>query len=392
MSNLIASDVQGQVVDSPVLTLFDIELPDGTFLYIHPGLDDDLTNIQFRDYTNNSQINTYVPFPVIIDGLEQGADGAIKRPSLSVANIGNSFKSALGGFVNKDLVGQRITRRQTLKKYLYGESPDLSNPPKEFNRVTYTVDRISGETNTIITFELTAIHDLEGVVLPRRTMVGKYCSWQYQGVETFGKGGCVWPANSLVYDNDSTAADGDAPTKFYNPFFDVDDKILAHATLLSNNSNSWDPSANYTIGQYVEHGSRYFVAKFNNTGKNPITDTNDFWTEARAYTHWASGTSYSVGDLVRYKFTMPNNNDVDTIWMAIAAHTSGNANTPNFDSKVWRKEELCSKTLDGCKCRFGAIFKLNSTINNQIEGLTTGQKARGRTLPFGSFPGVYKFR
>ena len=51
MTNLIATDAQTQEIDSGLIDLFEITLPNGTLLRLHPGEDDDLTNIQFRNST-----------------------------------------------------------------------------------------------------------------------------------------------------------------------------------------------------------------------------------------------------------------------------------------------------------------------------------------------------
>ena len=80
MSNLIATDLQGQEISSPFINLFELELPDGTFLYFHSGLETDLTTVQFRNKTTTA-IQTYVAFPVEIDGLELSSDGSINRPN-----------------------------------------------------------------------------------------------------------------------------------------------------------------------------------------------------------------------------------------------------------------------------------------------------------------------
>ena len=154
MTNLIATDVQGQEIGS-LIDLFELELPDGSILYFHPGLESDLTTVQFREnVAPGYAIKTYTAFPMMIDGLDISAEGAMNRPSFTVANVGTTFKGVLGSYKNKDLIGQRVTRRQTLKKYLVGESPDLSSPPKELNKVTYVIDRISSENNITITFEV----------------------------------------------------------------------------------------------------------------------------------------------------------------------------------------------------------------------------------------------
>ena len=56
MSNLIATDLQGQTIDSPLVDLFELTLPDGTEIFFHPGVDNNLSTLQFRSL-DNSTIN-----------------------------------------------------------------------------------------------------------------------------------------------------------------------------------------------------------------------------------------------------------------------------------------------------------------------------------------------
>ena len=153
MSNLIATDSQSQEISSGLVELFELTLPDGTTLYYHPGLDENNSNIKFRDkapptnpvvagnfiignsYTivsgtgftsigslndtagttfiangigtgtgtatqNDHSIREYNPLPMMADGLDLSSDGAPARPSLTVANIGSLFYSQLGGLKN----------------------------------------------------------------------------------------------------------------------------------------------------------------------------------------------------------------------------------------------------------------------------------------------------
>jgi lambda family phage minor tail protein L len=326
MSNLIASDLQGQEVSSAVITLFELELPDGTFVFFHPGTNASLGSVQFRNKTTTA-VQTYEPFPMMIDGLEVTSDGAINRPTLSIANIGTTFKTLLRGYVPKDLVGQRITRRQTLEKYLVGGgSHDASMVnDTELSKVTYVIDRISAESSAVLTFEVTAIYDLEGVTLPRREQVGKFCSWVYQGDRLYDKGGCTWHAESkyesqklfddftchvtsgsttVTHDansdiiaglevygtgipDDATIASRDSSTQFtlsaaatagdgseialtFNSpdfkaqhlFFDIDDNPLISEPLTGDTISAWSNSASYTNDSYVTQGGKFYQSQF----------------------------------------------------------------------------------------------------------------------------------
>ena len=84
MSNLITTDTQTQEIDSELIELFEIEMPDGTELYVHPGLDSDLTTVQLKSITaptsGDYTVNTYIAMPMMIDGLDVQADGASNRP------------------------------------------------------------------------------------------------------------------------------------------------------------------------------------------------------------------------------------------------------------------------------------------------------------------------
>ena len=126
MSELISS-VQLQDPGSELVELYELVVGSST-LYFHSGLEEDLTTVQFRDRTSPYTVRTYTAFPIEMDGLEMSADGAINRPSLTVANVTNVFSSAIGNVKPEDLVGERLTKRTTLKKYLYGESGDASPP------------------------------------------------------------------------------------------------------------------------------------------------------------------------------------------------------------------------------------------------------------------------
>ena len=38
--------------------------------------------------------------------------------------------------------------------------------------------------------------DVEGVTIPGRMVIGKYCPWKYQGHALNEEGGCTWPLDS----------------------------------------------------------------------------------------------------------------------------------------------------------------------------------------------------
>ena len=475
-----SQDAGTTAVDNTLVELFEITLPNETTLYFHPGLDADLTDVRFRDRTAPSTVATvagnflignvytinggggtsftsigaannnagtvftatgvgsglgtatqsqssysirdYNPMPMIIDGLELQADGASSRPAFTIANIGSILQSELGDFKNDDLIGQRLIRRQTLRKYLVGGNQDAS-PPIEFPTQEYIIDRIGAENSISITFEVAAPFDLENIQIPRRIVVGKYCSWKYQGYDAGLGGGCTWNLDGAV------KFKGDSTVRAHSVYFDFDDRPLVAAetfaaysastayttvsyvttntstvsagafvigldyTIVSTGSGSTTftsiGAANNTVGTVFRAtgaGSgtgtatltQYWVCTIAGTGNTPSI-TSSYWKEVRKWAEHAGATGYSIGDLVRYNAT--------TIWRCKLAHTSSAIIIPTNTSAYWVREEICGKTMQSCKARYGFKPSVLTSANQKPDG-ATNLAAR---LPFGSFPGTLKY-
>ena len=364
MSNVIATDVQSQEINSAIIELFEITLPNGTTLYFHPGLDSDLTDVQFRDKTSPYAIRDYNPMPMMIDGLELQAEGASSRPAFTVANIGTLFQAQLSGFKNDDLIGQRLIRRQTLRKYLVGGLEDAS-PPIEFPSQEYVIDRIGEENSISITYEVATPFDLENIQLPRRIVVGKYCSWKYQGHAAGKGGGCTWNTDGLVNYN------GDGTVRSHKVYFDFDDRPLVASETFA----GYSASTAYTTTSYVTHSGKFWLCTIAGTGNTPSI-TSSYWKEVRKWVEWASGTTYQIGTLVRYNAV--------TIWKA---RTISTGQIPTDTSPYWIREEVCGKTLQSCKARYGFKPSVLTSANQKPEGVTN----LAARLPFGSFPGTLKY-
>lgn len=334
MSELISA-VQLQDPGSELVELYELTVG-STTLYFHAGLEEDLSTVQFRDRTSPYTVRTYTAFPIIMDGVEINADGAINRPTLTVANVTNVFSSAIGNVRAENLVGERLTKRTTLKKYLYGESGDAS-PPVEFPIKKFIIDRISSETNTAITYELAAPYDLSGIQIPNRQVIGKYCSWQYQGYSLSQKGGCTWNKNSVI-----TYSDGSG--------------VLSHKA--------------------------YFTEK--NEPIVPSGSTMSGWSTYYTYTTYSSGSGdYSVGQYVEH-----NDGIQTTVWKCLIDNDFNNPQTPSTDSIYWEKGDVCGKTLNSCKCRFQFVPANSSSANS----VPSTEKDTSKVLPFGAFIGSMKFR
>ena len=259
MTDLIDT-VQLDEIPAGIVELFDFTLPSGTTVYLFKGLQNGTETVWFPSRTSNANnkfpINEYIAIPLELTGIEFTATGAASRPTLSIANIpsltrginaseettlddirrNENILSEEGVFKNEDLLGTEVVYRTTLTTHLK-EAPDSSNttPPVEFPSQKFVLDRVASENNIMVEFELASPFDLEGVTLPNRQVIGKYCPWEYQGAKLQGKGGCTWDLDSRgrFYDkNDNLIyTAGDLP-----PLFN-DNIIVNAAGLIPANTN-----------------------------------------------------------------------------------------------------------------------------------------------------------
>jgi len=416
---------------SELVHLFELTLPNGTVLYFHPGFETDDANgyIYFRERTGDFNVQTYEPFPIAMSGVEFNSDGAQNRPTLTVANVTSAFSEDLGtNFRNEDLIGQPIVKRTTLKKYLF--EPDGSagaydsvQPPIEFPIQKYIVDRVSGENGTAVTFELAAPFDLSGIQLPNRSILGKYCSWEYQGQDLNSRGGCTWSKDGQQYvgfsGQDANNTSGHIFHKIY--FTAKDEPIISKdlfstttawaastyyvrgSLILENNivyiakrshtsestfstdewkigtKTSWASGTSYSIDDYVQNGTDYY--RCNTAHTSSSTFSADNWDTVFVWTVYSSGTTYAAGDYVKYSSATQ-----ETVWKALKASTG---QTPT-ESTYWTRGDMCGKKFSSCKCRFQYVPVVNQA--SAYVGLPSTSKNSKIPIPFGAFPGSRKFR
>lgn len=393
MSDLIDT-VQLDDVGEAIVDLFDITLPTGTTLHLFNGLQDDLSNVYFPD-KKTSTVNQYFAIPIELGDWEISAAGASPRPELTVANIpriesnlqvpaqdtndGFAEETTLlenlrqetekilgknGLYRNEDLLGSTLVHRRTLASKLLNKG-DAYTAPVEFPSQKFILDRVSSETNILVTFELASPIDVEGVQLPNRQVISRYCSWEYQGHYTKGKGGCTWALDSK------------------GRFYDKNDKLITAnpSANLSTEATIFDPiSATYVLGDLVYTGSaprRYWVCvkDTESPGKLP-SENSSYWREVFQTPLWSSGSTYTIGELVRTETALPNRGTHVRIWRALRNVPSNK--DPILHSYYWTRIDVCGKTANSCKVRFQ---------NTTGDGVTFDQ---AKVLPFGGFPATVK--
>lgn len=369
MSQELGVDSLKQEINSGLLEFYELEVGADT-LYFHDGKNENSQDITFDS-------NDYIALPILMTGIEHKADGASPRPSLTIANVESILKSnskfqtdlSATNFRIDDLVGAKLTRRRTLEKYL------TSNPLVEFRKDTYIIDRIEEKNNLYVSFELASAFDLDGIRLPSRIVVGKYCPWKYQGASTEEtnitkrRGACFWKSFSQIPHSAGT---------FSSVFVTDDDEYLVSKTALDATSPATSISSHDT-NVIVKISNKYYQS-LTDSNTAAVTDTTS-WRPLQVYTTWsASSVSYSIDDFVLHS-NIP--------WKALQAHTSAAEKTPEQGSAYWEKGDTCGKLLESCKKRYQAIGINSNTGTSFIPSINLDTS---KMLPFGAFPGSRKFR
>jgi len=165
--------------------------------------------IRFHGYTQSESIlwqgKTYDPWPIQAEGFK--VDPAQPTvPTLSVGNVNGRITALCLAF--QDMVGARLTRHRTLKKYLDGQ-PE-ADPEQEAAPDIWYIERRASEDSQQVTFELASPMDLGDRQLPSRQIITNVCS-------SLVKGGYRGPY--CGYNGPPVAKQDDSPTD--DPSLDV---------------------------------------------------------------------------------------------------------------------------------------------------------------------------
>lgn len=161
------------------LDLTQVAPSEGVFRF-HAGLNEVMQPVVFGG-------QTYEPIPIEAEGFEATSDGRLPRPKIRVANLNGLFSPLLKSY--DDLIGCKLTRRQTLAKYLdavnfaSGVNPD-SDPTAELTPDIFLVNQKTAETtgiNGVLEFELASALEIDGIKLPRRQVLAELCWWAVRG-------------------------------------------------------------------------------------------------------------------------------------------------------------------------------------------------------------------
>jgi len=408
---LMVQDLQKQSQGSGLIFLYELEVSASTTVYFHSGVETDLSTVQFRE--EGGTVRTYTAIPVQADGFEIDPGGTVARPIIAFANATAVFGNAVGDY--DSLLGSKITRRATLKKYLVGESGD-STPPVEFPKQIYYIDRIAEKSKTIVSFECAASFDLDGITIPARQVIANSCPWIYQGadhtLDEYKKvGGCTWNRESKykpAYEPTTAGLNGATE---YIVLANIDDEYVLPATgetgtvgfstsvgsISVNNYYKTTTTLGATSGvrRLTKEGAfdtsadsstvnNFWQATTTTSSPGTLTDSNPNVNRIRVWTTWSNSTTYYAytddryNDYIRY-----TSGGLTRLWKAIKTNVN---QAPDF-GQYWELGDMCGKTTKACKMRYG--------FNPQAPGTaTTTSKQNSNTqvvLPFGGFPGAKSF-
>lgn len=150
------------------------------------------------------QGNSYLPFPIEMTGFEWNGQG-LPRPKARVANVAGTISALVRNY--DDLIGAKMTRKRTMVQFLDAVNfPGGTNPTADQN--SYLPDEVfyitqkTREDKYLVEFELGSPLDLQGVMVPRRQIVGPVCAWRkYRG------DGCGYAGAPVATETDAPTSD-----------------------------------------------------------------------------------------------------------------------------------------------------------------------------------------
>jgi len=150
---------------------------------------------------------TYKAVPIQIEGIQRSPRGTQPRVTVSIPNIGGFASQLLAA--HKNLLNCKVTRRTTFKRFLDG-MPGAGDASATFDTQVWYIDRVALISPEVVQLEGVAATDIQGVMLPRRTILRDACTHTYRRwnatTASFIQGTCPYAGTSYF------KADGMAAT------------------------------------------------------------------------------------------------------------------------------------------------------------------------------------
>ncbi len=202
---MVLSDIQ-QLTPGNLVTLYEIDCTgiNGAIERYHGHKDGIIT----------WQGHKYQPWAVEARNFERTGDGQQPLPEMTVGNIGQDENgNKITGVVTAlclaldDLVGAKVTRRRTFKKYLdavnFLDGNPSANPNEHLPDEKWIISQKKTETPEAVTFVLASPLQFDGVQLPSRDVIAGMCWWLLMdGPEGGYRGAYCGYAGKAMFDKD----------------------------------------------------------------------------------------------------------------------------------------------------------------------------------------------
>jgi lambda family phage minor tail protein L len=382
-----------------VMTFFEIDFnellknsaPDKKLANVQPSTKVDYGDGILRFHNNANIFNSYViwrgnkyfPAPIHAEGFEVTSRGTLPQPTLSIASQSKDGIDQISLLRHEirsfgDIVGAKVTRRKTYAKYLDKEnfspseisSKDLQQLPDEYEPDPYAemapdiyfIERKINENKMILSYQLSSVLDLEGYKLPKRVIISDKCMWQYRGI------GCWYqhPTGLEVSPSHNIEDGSDVPL-----LQKAELKKLPGGTLgvglpgvAPPCSNDQDEKITALLGSSLGNDegewSAFAAAK----------DQRGY--EGGRLAYGKGDYCYLLKNKIKFYFVAKENLTKEV-----------NEKNPPPNTDYWIADE-CSKTLTGCRMRWGIRGSVQNDAGISSCGITKGE------LPFGGFPAARK--
>ena len=271
----------------------------------------------------------YLPLAIESEGFDILGDGKLARPKIRVANKNNVITNFLQNY--KDFKNAKIVRKRVSVKFIDDENFEGGNPfgtadPKaELTDETWLMGRKTQESKIFVEFELNSPLDLENFTVNNRSIVSKFCYWQYRGE------GCRYAGLPIERD------DGES---------------------------FLDPTGGPVVPSY----------------QSPENSPVSFFDDPSAL--WDSTRTYVKGDIAIQEsptitLASPNPNEVGTPLKTVFVCVSGNkGQSPDGNPTYWQKDG-CTKKLSACRKRFNDIDLVSFVAGQNIQSGFSGVRISG---------------